>query len=38
MSVKWDDFIKTPNLYLDECARLRDNIDDFNISKTISVD
>lgn len=38
MSVKWDDFIKTPNLYLDECARLRDNIDDFNISKTISGD
>lgn len=38
MSVKWVDFIKTPNFYLDECARLRDNIDDFNISKTISGD
>ena len=37
-SVKWSDFKKNPTLYLDRCADLRDNIDDFNISKIIHND
>ncbi|EIZ1316659.1 TIR domain-containing protein [Vibrio parahaemolyticus] len=37
-SVKWSDFIKSPTEYLDECVRLRDKIDDFNISKVIHND
>ncbi|MCR9299855.1 TIR domain-containing protein [Vibrio fluvialis] len=37
-SVKWNDFIKSPTEYLDECVRLRDKIDDFNISKVIHND
>lgn len=35
-SVKWNDFISNSTYYLDECARLRDKIDDFNISKMIN--
>lgn len=37
-SVKWKDFISTPTIYLDECIRLRDKIDDFNVSKMINND
>ncbi|TVL19007.1 MULTISPECIES: TIR domain-containing protein [Shewanella] len=37
-SVKWCDFKTNPTKYLDKCAELRDNIDDFNISKIIHND
>ena len=37
-SVKWDDFKVSPTLYLDQCAELKDKIDDFNISKVIHKD
>ncbi|QZO12575.1 TIR domain-containing protein [Pseudoalteromonas piscicida] len=37
-SVKWEDFVSNPTYYLDECARLRDKIEDFNISKVIHND
>lgn len=38
ISVKWEDFKKSPTAYLDRCAALRDKIDDFNISKSIHND
>lgn len=37
-SVKWSDFKSSPTDYLDRCAELRDNIDDFEISKIIHND
>ncbi|WGO84690.1 TIR domain-containing protein [Arsenophonus apicola] len=36
ISVKWNKFITNPNYYLNCCAKLRDNIDQFNISKMIN--
>jgi hypothetical protein len=37
-SVKWCDFKSSPIDYLDLCAELRDNIDDFEIKKSIHDD
>ncbi|MBA5791682.1 TIR domain-containing protein [Flavobacterium sp. xlx-214] len=34
-SVKWEDFKSTPNYYLNKAIELRDNKDDYNITKTV---
>ncbi|NHE55793.1 TIR domain-containing protein [Cyclobacterium plantarum] len=34
-SVKWDDFVLTPSIYIDKAIELRDRRDDFIIVKTI---
>lgn len=34
-SVKWDEFKSTPNFYLDKVIALRDNKEQYNITKTI---
>lgn len=34
-SVKWEDFKSIPNYYLNKAIELRDNKDDYNITKTV---
>jgi len=34
-SVKWDDFRSNPNYYLNKAIELRDNKEDYNITKTV---
>lgn len=35
VTVRWDDFIKNINKYIDEAVEHKDNIDDYNITKII---
>ena len=37
-SIKWEDFIKSPSLYLDITTEIRDDLDRYNISKLVTVE
>ncbi|EOV0103706.1 TIR domain-containing protein [Vibrio vulnificus] len=37
-SIKWEDFIKNPTLYLDIATEIKDDLESYNISKLVTVE